>query len=78
MKKRFLVFVDREKDCYGVYSPDVPGCFSTGRTLEEAQNNLVEALALHLDGLYTDNEEIPENSSDSFYLEFDWTPTKLP
>lgn len=77
MRKRLLIFVDRGKDCYGVYSPDVPGCISTGQTLEEAKANMVEALTLHLDGLYTDGDEIPENSSESLYLEFEWTPTKF-
>ena len=38
---------------------------------------MMEALRLHLDGLYTDGDEIPEDSSDSIYLEFEWTPTKL-
>ena len=39
---------------------------------------MIEALKLHLDGLYTDGDEIPENSDESCCLEFDWTPTKLP
>ena len=77
MKKRYLVFLEKGKNCYGVYSPDVPGCISTGQTLEEAKNNMVKALTLHLDGLHAYGDEIPENSDQSCYLEFDWTPTRL-
>lgn len=77
LKKRFLIFLDKGSNCYGAYSPDVPGCVSSGETIEETKANMIEALTLHLDGLYTDGDEIPEDSSDSYYLEFEWTPKEL-
>lgn len=48
---------------YGVSFPDLPGCITAGRTLDEARVMAEEALALHLDGLLEDGEAIPEPSS---------------
>ena len=47
---------------FGVEFPDLPGCFSAGRTLEEARRMAAEALRLHLDGLAEDGR-VPAASS---------------
>ncbi|MBV6631519.1 MAG: type II toxin-antitoxin system HicB family antitoxin [Alphaproteobacteria bacterium] len=36
---------------YSMYFPDLPGCVTAGRTIEEALFSAREALALHLQGL---------------------------
>src|SRR5260370_42352877 len=60
---------DRRSD-YGVSFPDLPGCATAGRTLEEARKNAAEALALHLEGLVAENLDIPEpRSLDKILLE---------
>ena len=43
--------------------PDLPGCATSGTDEKEALAMAKEALSLHLYGLETDNEEIPEPSS---------------
>ncbi|WP_243646587.1 type II toxin-antitoxin system HicB family antitoxin [Tepidimonas ignava] len=47
---------------YGVTVPDLPGCFSAGDTLEQALQNVVEAIELHLEGLTEDGGEVPQPS----------------
>ena len=47
---------------YGVDFPDLPGCVTAGRTLDEARKMAVEALALHLEGMAEDKEPIPAPS----------------
>ena len=47
---------------FGVEFPDLPGCFSAGRSLEEARTMAAEALRLHLDGLAEDGR-VPGPSS---------------
>ena len=44
---------------YGVTVPDLPGCFSAGETLDEALQQVVEAIECHLEGLLLDGEPIP-------------------
>ena len=36
---------------WAAYSPDLPGCVSTGRTRQEVERNMREAIAFHLDGM---------------------------
>nr|WP_257215380.1 type II toxin-antitoxin system HicB family antitoxin [Pusillimonas noertemannii] len=44
---------------YGVSVPDLPGCFSAGDTLEEALEQVKEAIDLHLEGLVEDGDDLP-------------------
>jgi predicted RNase H-like HicB family nuclease len=57
-----LVHKDPDSD-YGVSFPDLPGCVTAGRTLDEAREMAAEALALHLEGLAQDAAAIPEPST---------------
>jgi predicted RNase H-like HicB family nuclease len=54
-----VIHKDPESD-YGVTVPDLPGCFSAGRTLDEAVAMAREAIALHIDGLLAEGGAIPQ------------------
>lgn len=54
---------------YSAWSPDVPGCVATGDTLEEAERQMREALAFHLEGIAEGGEPLPEPSGPGVYLE---------
>ncbi|MBL8831487.1 MAG: type II toxin-antitoxin system HicB family antitoxin [Rhodospirillales bacterium] len=53
-----LIHKEAQSD-FGVSFPDLPGCVTAGRTLDEARAFAVEALALHIEGLVADGETIP-------------------
>ncbi len=57
-----LIQKNAESD-YGVSFPDLPGCITAGRTLDEAQALAGEVLGLHLEGVAQDGETAPEPSS---------------
>ena len=44
---------------YGISFPDLPGCFSFGENLTEAQQRAMEAASLHVYGMECDGEEVP-------------------
>ncbi|GJL66593.1 MAG: HicB family protein [Nitrospirales bacterium] len=48
---------------YGVSFPDFPGCITAGRTVDDAKDMATEALALHVEGLQEDGDDIPKPSS---------------
>ena len=53
----YIALIHKEPSSdYGVSFPDFPGCITAGVTLDEAQREAVEALALH-------GESIPEPAS---------------
>jgi predicted RNase H-like HicB family nuclease len=67
--KKYLIIVEETETGYSAYSPDVPGCGSTGETKEEVERNIQEAIEFHLEGLLEEGYEIPEPSSYSAYIE---------
>lgn len=72
MKKKILLYdtvFEKEGDGgYSVYVPDLPGCCSQGNTLEEAIENIKEAMELYLED--ADEEQLEEGSShkDRFFI----------
>ena len=57
---RYPVVIHKDPDSdYGVTVPDLPGCFSAGDTLDEALQEVVEAIECHIEGLLMDEEPVP-------------------
>lgn len=62
----FAVFEPNGNGGYGVYFPDLLGCITVGKNIEEAKRMAEEALGLHLWGLENDNEDIPKATTPPF------------
>ena len=58
--KDFLVIFEWAGNNYSVYVPDLPGCISTGKTLEDAERNIKEANTLYIETLREDGKPIPD------------------
>lgn len=66
---KYLIVIEKSNTGYSAYSPDLPGCISTGKNIEETEQNMREAISFHLDGLKEEGYEIPEPTSRSSYIE---------
>lgn len=66
---RYLIIIEKTTTGFSSYSPDLPGCVSTGENREEIERNMREAIEFHLEGLQEEGYPIPEPSSESAYLE---------
>ena len=55
-----VVVHSAEEGGYWVDGPSLPGCFSQGETIDEAMNNVREAIELHIQGLKDDGQEVPK------------------
>jgi len=52
MPTQYVAIIEKESDsAFGVWFPDVEGCFSAGDTLEEAIVNAAAALRQHIEAL---------------------------
>ncbi len=56
---QFTVVIEPDEDQFHAYVPALPGCHTFGATVEEAQQNVQEAIELHIEGLQEDGEPIP-------------------
>ena len=65
---RFLVVIEKANGNYSAYSPDLPGCIATGATRDEVEQNMHEAIELHVRGLLEDNLPVPESNSFAEYV----------
>jgi predicted RNase H-like HicB family nuclease len=60
---RYAVVIEQAEGNYSAYVPDLPGCVTTGATLEETERNMREAIAFHLEGIREDGLPIPMPST---------------
>lgn len=56
---QFTVIIEPDEDAFHAYVPVLPGCHTFGATVEEAQSNIAEAIALHIECMQEDEESIP-------------------
>jgi predicted RNase H-like HicB family nuclease len=66
---RYAIVIEEGDNNYSAYVPDLPGCVSTGDTLEEVKAEIAEAIAFHLEGLRKDGEPIPPPTSRADYVD---------
>ena len=66
---RYAIVIEKAENNYAAYVPDLPGCVATGRTIEETEKEIREAIDLHLRGVREDGLPIPEPSSSVDYVE---------
>ena len=52
--RRYAVVIEKTGTGFGAHVPDLPGCVSTGRTIEETDRNIREAIELFLETLSDD------------------------
>ena len=52
---RHLIVVEQTETGYSAY---LPGCISTGRTREDVEKNIQEAIGFHLEGLRQEGESV--------------------
>ena len=50
-----------EDEGYFAYTPNVPGCFSNGKTIEEAKHKIREAIEQHLGSMLSHAQPFPHN-----------------
>jgi predicted RNase H-like HicB family nuclease len=59
-KSEYLVIYEKTPTGYSAYVPDLPGCITTGATLQETKSNMQEAIHGHLAVMQEFGDSIPE------------------
>jgi predicted RNase H-like HicB family nuclease len=65
---RYLIVIEKANRNYSAYCPDLPGCIATGKTQEEAAQNMHAAIEMHIQGLREDNLPVPESKTLAEYI----------
>jgi predicted RNase H-like HicB family nuclease len=51
---KYLVIYEKAATGYSAYAPDLPGCITTGSTLQETESMMKGAIEFHIEGLRED------------------------
>lgn len=65
---RYAIVIEKTENNFAAYVPDLPGCVATGITLEETEQQIREAIELHIRGLREDGLPVPEPRSHVDYV----------
>ena len=67
---QYTVIVEKEpKTDWGAYVPDLPGCGAVGKTREEVERLIREAIELHLRAMQRDGDPIPQPTSSAIVVD---------
>ena len=66
---KYLVIVEETETGYSAFSTDLPGCVATGKTKDEVEKTMRDAIEFHLDGMREEGARIPVPHSYSTYCE---------
>jgi predicted RNase H-like HicB family nuclease len=67
--RRYAIVLEKAKNNYAAYVPDLPGCIATGKTIKTTERRIRDAIQLHVQGLQEDGLPIPKPSSRVEYVE---------
>lgn len=56
---RFSVVIEKDRDGYFAFTPELQGCYSQGDTCEQAIENIRDAIVLHIEDRLDSGEEVP-------------------
>jgi predicted RNase H-like HicB family nuclease len=59
----YAVIIEGEGTSFSAYVPDLPGCVATGRSVDEVEDRIREAIGLHIESLRAHGETIPMPST---------------
>ena len=67
-RSRYTIEIVPEEGGKGYYVivPALPGCFSQGKTIEQAKKNVVKAIELHIQSLKKAGDPVPSEFPQSY------------
>ena len=66
---KYAIVIEKGQNNYSAYVPDLPGCVSTGVTIDEVEKNIKEAISFHIEGLQEDGLPIPQPTAVCEFVE---------
>ena len=57
----YLIILEKTKNGYSAYSPDIDGCIAVGETKSECEQSMKEALKFHIEFMIEKGIEVPKS-----------------
>ncbi len=65
---KFSVVVEKDRDGYFAFCPELQGCYTQGDSYEEVMENIKDAIRLHVEDRIENGEDIHQAESVSLTL----------
>jgi predicted RNase H-like HicB family nuclease len=65
---KYAVVFEKSATGYAAYVPDLPGCVTTGKTKEETERLIREAIQYHIESLREHGEPVPQPTTETEYV----------
>jgi len=67
---KYVYVIERADDgSFSAYVPDLPGCTTSGQTVDEVKRNIGDAVATYIDSLREHDEPVPPPRSQTDVVE---------
>jgi predicted RNase H-like HicB family nuclease len=67
---KYIYVIEKANDgSYSAYVPDLPGCTTSGETIDEVKHNIKDAVESYIDSLRENDEPVPPPSSTADVVE---------
>lgn len=57
--EKYLIVIEKSETGFSAFSPDAPGCFTVGDTVEVTIANMKEALDLYIEATIESGQDLP-------------------
>jgi Uncharacterized conserved protein len=74
---RILVEVSYTGNNYSAYLPILPGCITTGDSMDELKKNIHEIVPFHLEGMRESGEQVPEEFNSEYEFTYNFSVAAL-
>jgi predicted RNase H-like HicB family nuclease len=66
---RYAVVIEKANGSYSAYVSDLPGRVATGDTVAAVEQEICDAIRIHIEGLKSDGLSVPQPTSLAAYVE---------
>ena len=64
--RKYLIILEKTKTGYSAFVPDLPGCIAAGKSKQQVEKLIYEAIEFHLEGLKEFKRPIPKNETEAY------------
>lgn len=65
---RYLIVIEKTKNGFSAFSPDVPGCAATAKTKKSVETRMRQVIRFHMEGLRLEGLRLPKPNSYSTHI----------
>ena len=58
--REYTVIYEQGPDNWSAFVPDLPGCIATGKTRQQIEQQIREAIEFHIEGMRRHGEAVPD------------------